>query len=289
MRPFRATRLHWSVPIPDLASGLARSAGSWRVIVSVASLLALAPGTTLADVRPASPPVGVAPAKGLLEAPAYRGIGLFVAAGLAAGSGLIQQVVAYQLVQRTCGVAQANIMTLETFDGHRIPIREGVELAAGAAVFGLACVGAAGPALTLRMQAPLLLGGAVGFASAGGHARGRSDAFSDALVHRRDRSRRARVMRVLGSTLVGAGAALWASSRLVLLDNKAGCSALGCIVAFDLLTLQSSGALTIAGAALLSSGLAYRRFFGRYIRARNLGATPLAGRGLFGLAVSGAF
>lgn len=276
------------MPSPDPASGLARSAG-WRVIVSFASLLALAPGTTFADARPSSPLVRVAPAKGLLEAPAYRGIGLFVAAGLAAGSGLIQQVVAYQLVQRTCGVAQANIMTLETFDGHRVPIKEGVELAAGAAVFGLACVGAAGPALTLRMQAPLLLGAAVGFASAGGHARGRSDAFSDALVHRRDRSRRARVMLVLGSTLIGVGAVLWASSRLVLIDNKAGCSALGCIVAFDLLTLQSSGAMTIAGAALVSSGVAYRRFFGRYIRARNLGATPLAGRGLFGLAISGAF
>jgi hypothetical protein len=246
-----------------------------------------APAGSTAALRtpaPASPrPIG-----GFVEAPAHRGTGYFVVAGLLTGASVIQQTAAYLLLQHTCGVARAKLDPLQTFDGEQTSIRHRSELAAGAALFGLACLGSAGPALTLRMQTPLYLGAAVGLASAGGLARGRTAAFRDALVRPRDRGR-ARLPVVLGGVLVGTGVAMWLGTRIALLDNKPGCASLRCILAYDLLTLNSSAWMTISGAALLSHGIAYRRHIGRYIRIRELGATPFASRGSYGLAISGAF
>ncbi|MCA9663020.1 MAG: hypothetical protein KC486_32090, partial [Myxococcales bacterium] len=237
--------------------------------------------------------VGAAPnpkkISGWVEGPAYRGTGLMVTSALVAGVGLVQQAISYSLLGGTCGVAQENIMTLKTFDGQEIPIEEGTQLAAGAALFGLACVGAAGPALTMRMQTPLYLGASVGLAGAGGLARGRSNAYDDAFVHRRDRSRRAWLFRVIGGSLVGGGVFLWGSSRLGLIGNRPGCATLNCLLAYDILTLQGSGAMTITGAAMLSSGLAYKRHHSRYVSVRELGATPFAGRSSFGLSLHGRF
>jgi len=260
---------------PDVLAAPART--------EVSSPLAVAPRSTVALGPPAA-------ARGpIIEAPAQRGTGYFVLAGLLGGASVIQQTAAYLLLQDTCGLAGQKLETLQTFDGGQTPIRDQAELAAGAAIFGLACLGSAGPALTLRMQTPLYLGAAVGLASAGGLARGRSEAFRDALVRRRERGGRGRLRVLLGSVLLGAGAALWLGTRLALLDNKAGCASLRCILAYDLLTLQSSALMTISGAALLSQGRAYRRHLARYIRIREFGATPFASRGTYGLAISGAF
>lgn len=245
-------------------------------------------GPTQADAGASSVPTPP-PAIGMVEAPAYRGTGLMVTSALVAGVGMVQQIISYTMIGGTCGVAQKNIMTLQTFDGQEIPIEEGTELAAGAALFGLACVGAAGPALTMRMQTPLYLGAAVGLGSAGGLARGRSNAFEDAMLHGRDRSRRNWLFRVIGGAMVGGGVFLWASSRLGLIGNKPGCTTLNCLLAYDLVTLQGSGALTITGAVMLSSGLAYKRHYGRYVKVRDLGATPFAGRSSFGVAFHGSF
>lgn len=271
------------------------------VAVAAALTLAFGPARTQAWPPQVAPvkksPAGLrtpAPAPprasgGIVEAPAHRGTGYFVVAGVITGVAVVQQLSAYLLLQHTCGVARAKIDTLETFDGESTPITDRAQLAAGAAVFGLACFGSAGPALTLRMHTPLYLGAAVGLASAGGLARGRSDAFRDALIRRRDRSRPGRLPEVLGGVLLGTGVALWIGTRVALLDNKPGCAALNCIVAYDLLTLQSSALMTMTGAALLSQGIAYRRHLRRYIRIRELGATPFASRGSYGLAISGSF
>ena len=207
----------------------------------------LAPTASEMSPAGASPSFAIAP-------PRWNGNTLFVTGAFTAALGMALHGLAAYGVQRNCAVAR---------DPSELLPEQARELGIGdvldstfLARIDVICAPQVALSGGARIVVPVFSAGAIAQIAAGGAFRGYAMGYDDALSGRR---RSAATMLGIGSTLMLAGAALWAGSRLAMPNNRTGCDSIDCLVWYDFGTFQASSILFMAGSGLVTQGMSYRR------------------------------
>lgn len=216
-----------------------------------------APSAAPFEPSHAAPPAPVAH-----TAPPPRGIGLFIGSAALGITGFV-----YRVGGTVRAVREVRDPASCTFGG---------DCAIGS-LLGGAVVGT-----PLLLVSAALLGGGMGLR---GQLRAHEELFHDLPAHRKP-SGRMPLRGVLGWSLLGGGAALWASSRVpffFLCENDA------CRVAGWETTYYLSGALLLSGMVLGPYATAYRRYKERFGPEATVSLVPTLSRDYGGLSLSGRF
>lgn len=218
--------------------------------------------------------------------PAFTGTAAMVGGGLLQLASLGFHAASFTLMRDSCGLAQRDLAAAQ-FDGESAKEIDREIIRVGG--LGIACLAIADQAIRMRVGAGLSAAAAVGLVSTGGLLMGRHDAFHDRFVRQRDRRDKAWVLGVTGATVLGAGIATWAGSRIAIATGRSGCKDIHCFTRLDLASFQASAVITAAGAGMLTWALAYQR---RYKLLHALSDTQIGiapGRGSAMLSLRGRF
>lgn len=235
--------------------------------------------------EPTLPGGDEAPAKKLPPPlrPPYRGIGLFVGAGVTFAVALTEQIVSHAIVKRRCiePVAEQAEMT-DPFDDDT----DAEEI--GNAI--LQCVPGVLPVVALRVNSDLALVAMIGMATAGAILRAERAAYDDAFAGRINR--RIPKLRGAGVGLIALGAVTWltlgpASWGVLAKCDDAKCAGGARVMGFTSRTIGA--AIVAAGAGMLGFAEGYRRKHEHFSRERALLWAPSFGRGMVGVTVQQRF
>ena len=211
--------------------------------------------------------------------PPYRGIGLFVGAGVTFGIALAEQIASHVIVKRRCinPVAEQANMT-DPFDDET----DAEEI--GNAI--IQCVPGILPVVALRVNSDLALVAMIGMATAGAMLRADRTAYDDAFASRRQ-NKIAR-LRGAGIGVIAVGATAWltlgpASWGVLAKCGSAKCAGRARVMSFT--TRDLGAVLVAAGAAMLAFSETYRRKHELYSRERAIMWAPSIGRGYAGVSL----
>ncbi len=229
------------------------------------------PSNETDDARPRMPP----PLR-----PPYKGIGLFIGAGVTFAVALSEQIAGHVLVKRRCidPVAKSSMMLDDTDDAEAL----------GDAI--VRCLPGVVPAVALRVNSDIALLATIGMTAAGAMLRAERKAYDDAFSDRKQRNIVA--LRGAGVGLIAAGVITWFTlgpSAWAILSkcDTAKCAGRARVMAFT--TRDIGAAMAAAGAGMLGFSEAYRRKHEGFARERAIMFAPQLGRGMAGLGMSGKF
>lgn len=212
--------------------------------------------------------------------PPFRGIGLFVGAGVTFAVALSEQIAGHVLVKRRCidPVARESMMVDDTQAAEEL----------GNAV--VRCLPGVVPAIALRVNSDLALLATIGMATAGAMIRAERTSYDHAFANRKQKNIPA--LRGAGVGLIAGGVITWftlgpAAWALLSKCGTAKCATRSRAMAF--VTRDIGAVMAASGAAMLGFAESYRRHHERFSRERAIMYAPIFGRGMAGLGVSGKF
>jgi len=215
--------------------------------------------------------------------PPYRGIGLFVGAGVTLGIAIAEQVVSHVIVKRRCIEPVAEQAAMDDPFDDETDVED-----LGNAI--LSCLPGVLPVVALRVNSDLALVAMIGMATAGAVLRGERDAYDDAFASRR--STKIPRLRGAGIGLVAVGALTWltlgpASWGVLAKCDDARCAGGARVMGFASRSIGAS--FVAAGAAMLGYSESYRRRHEGFSRERALLWSPVMGRQMVGASLQGRF
>jgi len=181
--------------------------------------------------------------------PRWSGIGLWSAAGVTYAAAIGQHVGSHVVIHRRCigpiddagGVDEADVSTAN------------------------GCYQGGVPGVALQLLGDLSLGASVALSAAGAGTRARRDAYDDRFADRPARD--TLKLEIAGASLLGAGVLMFVSTTAATWGAIAGCEDGACVNRLRIVNLSLrnvSGAMSAAGAGMLTYGVLYRRRYFEY-------------------------